>query len=225
MKEVKQFQTESKELLNLMINSIYSNNEIFLRELISNASDAIDKYKYASLTSNGKIPLVDPEIRISLDKKRRTITISDTGIGMNKEELVTNLGTIARSGSKDFVSKLKEAKEKQDLDIIGQFGVGFYSAFMVANKIEVRTKAYNEQAYLFASEGEDSYSVEEIDKADTGTEITLYLKKSSKEVDYDSYLEEYQIKNLVKKYSDYIRYPIKIIWDELTTFIFDKDAF
>ena len=211
MKEVKQFQTESKELLNLMINSIYSNNEIFLRELISNASDAIDKYKYASLTSNGKIPLVDPEIRISLDKKRRTITISDTGIGMSKDELVTNLGTIARSGSKDFVSKLKEAKEKQDLDIIGQFGVGFYSAFMVANKIEVRTKAYNEQAYLFASEGEDSYSVEEIDKADTGTEITLYLKKSSKEVDYDSYLEEYQIKNLVKKYSDYIRYPIKMI--------------
>ena len=151
MKEVKQFQTESKELLNLMINSIYSNNEIFLRELISNASDAIDKYKYSSLTSNGKIPLIDPEIRISLDKKKRTITISDTGIGMNKDELITNLGTIARSGSKDFVSKLKEAKDKQDLDIIGQFGVGFYSAFMVANKIEVRTKAFGEQAYLFAS--------------------------------------------------------------------------
>ena len=211
MKEVKQFQTESKELLNLMINSIYSNNEIFLRELISNASDAIDKYKYASLTSNGKIPLVDPEIRISLDKKARTITISDTGIGMSKDELVTNLGTIARSGSKDFAKKIKEAKEKQDLDIIGQFGVGFYSAFMVANKIEVRTKAYNEQAYLFASEGEDSYSIEEISKEDTGTEITLYLKKSTKEVDFDSYLEEYQIKSLVKKYSDYIRYPIKMI--------------
>ena len=211
MKEVKQFQTESKELLNLMINSIYSNNEIFLRELISNASDAIDKYKYASLTSNGKIPLVDPEIRISLDKKNRTITISDTGIGMNKDELINNLGTIARSGSKDFVNKIKEAKEKQDLDIIGQFGVGFYSAFMVANKIEVRTKAYNEQAYLFASEGEDSYSIEEISKDNNGTEITLYLKKSSKEVDYDSYLEEYQIKSLVKKYSDYIRYPIKMI--------------
>jgi len=211
MKEVKQFQTESKELLNLMINSIYSNNEIFLRELISNASDAIDKYKYASLTSDGKIPLVDPEIRISLDKKNRTITISDNGIGMNKDELINNLGTIARSGSKDFVNKIKEAKEKQDLDIIGQFGVGFYSAFMVANKIEVRTKAYNEQAYLFASEGEDSYSIEEISKDSNGTEITLYLKKSSKEVDYDSYLEEYQIKSLVKKYSDYIRYPIKMI--------------
>ena len=211
MKEVKQFQTESKELLNLMINSIYSNNEIFLRELISNASDAIDKYKYASLTSDGKIPLVDPEIRISLDKKNRTITISDNGIGMTKDELINNLGTIARSGSKDFVNKIKEAKEKQDLDIIGQFGVGFYSAFMVANKIEVRTKAYNEQAYLFASEGEDSYSIEEISKDTNGTEITLYLKKSSKEVDYDSYLEEYQIKSLVKKYSDYIRYPIKMI--------------
>ena len=211
MKEVKQFQTESKELLNLMINSIYSNNEIFLRELISNASDAIDKYKYASLTSDGKIPLVDPEIRISLDKKNRTITISDNGIGMTKDELINNLGTIARSGSKDFVNKIKEAKEKQDLDIIGQFGVGFYSAFMVANKIEVRTKAYNEQAYLFASEGEDSYSIEEISKDNNGTEITLYLKKSSKEVDYDSYLEEYQIKSLVKKYSDYIRYPIKMI--------------
>ena len=117
MKEVKQFQTESKELLNLMINSIYSNNEIFLRELISNASDAIDKYKYASLTSNGKMPIVEHEIRITPNKKARTITISDTGIGMNKDELVTNLGTIARSGSKDFVSKLKEAKEKQ-VDVV-----------------------------------------------------------------------------------------------------------
>ena len=211
MKEVKQFQTESKELLNLMINSIYSNNEIYLRELISNASDAIDKYKYASLTSNGKMPLVDHEIRITPDKKARTITISDTGIGMNKDELINNLGTIARSGSKDFAKKIKEAKEKQDLDIIGQFGVGFYSAFMVANKIEVRTKAFNEQAYLFASEGEDSYSIEEISKDNVGTEITLFLKKSTIEVDFDSYLEEYQIKSLVKKYSDYIRYPIKMI--------------
>ena len=211
MKEVKQFQTESKELLNLMINSIYSNNEIFLRELISNASDAIDKYKYLSLTSNGEVPIRDYEIRISLDKKARTVTISDNGIGMSKDDLINNLGTIARSGSKDFASKIKEAKEKQDLDIIGQFGVGFYSAFMVANKIEVRTKAYNEQAYLFVSDGEDSYSIEEIEKPDNGTEITLYLKASSKEVDYDGYLEEYKIKDLVKKYSDYIRYPIKMI--------------
>ena len=210
-KEVKQFQTESRELLNLMINSIYSNSEIFLRELISNASDAIDKYRYLALTSNGEVPLREYEIRLSLDKKKRTITISDNGIGMNKEDIINNLGTIARSGSKDFASKIKEAKEKQDLDIIGQFGVGFYSAFMVANKIEVRTKAHNEPAYLFSSDGEDSYSIEEIEKNEGGTEITLFLKKSTKEIDYDSYLEEYKIKELVKKYSDYIRYPIKMI--------------
>ena len=211
MKEIKKFETESKELLNLMINSIYSNNEIFLRELISNASDAIDKYKYLSLTSKGKVPLLDHDIHISLDKKNRTITISDNGIGMSKEDLVNNLGTIARSGSKDFMSKVKEAKEKGDLDIIGQFGVGFYSAFMVASKIDVLTKTYDGQAYLFSSEGEDSYSIEEANKEEVGTTITLYLKKSSKEVDYDKYLEEYQIKDLVKRYSDYIRYPIKMM--------------
>ena len=210
-KEVKQFQTESRELLNLMINSIYSNHEIFLRELISNASDAIDKYRYLALTSNGEVPVRDHEIRISTDKKKRTITISDNGIGMNKEDIINNLGTIAKSGSKDFAKRIKEAKEKQDLDIIGQFGVGFYSAFMVASKIEVRTKAHNEKAYLFTSEGEDSYSIEEIEKEDGGTEITLFLKKSSKEVDYDAYLEEYRIKELIKKYSDYIRYPIRMI--------------
>ena len=192
MKEIKKFETESKELLNLMINSIYSNNEIFLRELISNASDAIDKYKYLSLTSKGKVPLLDHDIHISLDKKNRTITISDNGIGMSKEDLVNNLGTIARSGSKDFMNKVKEAKEKKDLDIIGQFGVGFYSAFMVASKIDVLTKTYDGQAYLFSSEGEDSYSIEDANKEETGTSITLYLKKSSKEVDYDKYLEEYQ---------------------------------
>ena len=211
MKEIKKFETESKELLNLMINSIYSNNEIFLRELISNASDAIDKYKYLSLTSKGKVPLLDHDIHIALDKKKRTITISDNGIGMSKEDLVNNLGTIARSGSKDFMSKVKEAKEKGDLDIIGQFGVGFYSAFMVASKIDVLTKTYDGQAYLFSSEGEDSYSIEEANKEEVGTTITLYLKKSSKEVDYDKYLEEYQIKDLVKRYSDYIRYPIKMM--------------
>ena len=211
MKEVKKFETESKELLNLMINSIYSNNEIFLRELISNASDAIDKYKYLSLTSKGKVPLLDHDIHIALDKKKKTITISDNGIGMNKEDLMNNLGTIARSGSKDFMSKVKEAKEKNNIDIIGQFGVGFYSAFMVAKKIDVLTKTYDGQAYLFSSEGEDSYSIEEAQKDEVGTTITLYLKKSSDEVDYDKYLEEYQIKDLVKRYSDYIRYPIKMV--------------
>ena len=210
MKEIKKFETESKELLNLMINSIYSNNEIFLRELISNASDAIDKYKYLSLTSKGEVPLLDHEIKIALDKKNRTITISDNGIGMSKEDLMNNLGTIARSGSKDFMSKVKEAKEKGDLDIIGQFGVGFYSAFMVAKKIDVLTKTNNGQAYLFSSEGEDSYSIEEAEKESVGTTITLYLKKSTDEINYDKYLEEYEIKDLVKRYSDYIRYPIKM---------------
>ncbi len=211
MKEIKKFETESKELLNLMINSIYSNNEIFLRELISNASDAIDKYRYLSLTSQGQVPLLEHSISISLDKKNRTITISDNGIGMSKDDLINNLGTIARSGSKDFMNKIKEAKEKKDLDIIGQFGVGFYSAFMVASKIDVLTKTYDGQAYLFSSDGEDSYSIEEADKKDNGTSITLYLKKSSKEIDYDKYLEEYEIKDLVKRYSDYIRYPIKMM--------------
>ena len=211
MKEIKKFETESKELLNLMINSIYSNNEIFLRELISNASDAIDKYKYLSLTSKGKIPLLDHEIHIDIDKKKRTISISDNGIGMSKEDLVSNLGTIARSGSKDFMSKVKEAKEKGDLDIIGQFGVGFYSAFMVAKKIDVLTKTNDGPAYLFSSEGEDSYSIEEAEKEGVGTTITLYLKKSSGEVNYDKYLEEYEIKQLVSRYSDYIRYPIKMV--------------
>jgi len=208
MKEVKEFQTESKELLSLMINSIYSNNEIFLRELLSNASDAIDKYKYAALTSGGKMPVVDPQIRIERDEKARTVTIIDNGIGMNKEDLINCLGTIAKSGSKDFVSKIKEAKEKQDLNIIGQFGVGFYSAFMVANKIVVETKKFDEQAYRFVSDGEETYSIEEIDKPDVGTSITIFLKKSTKEVDFDEYFKEFRIKDLVKKYSDYIRYPI-----------------
>ena len=210
MKEIKEFQTESKELLSLMINSIYSNKEIFLRELISNASDAIDKYRYISLTSKGKVPLVDGEIRISLNPKKRTITISDNGIGMSKEDLINNLGTIAKSGSKDFVSKLKEAKEKKDLNIIGQFGVGFYSAFMVASKVEVLTKTIDSDAYLFASNGEESFTIEEANKEEVGTSITIYLRKSTKEVNYDDYVNEYQIKQLVKKYSDYVRYPIKM---------------
>ena len=223
MKETKEFQTESKELLNLMINSIYSNNEIFLRELISNASDAIDKYRYQALNSKGEMPLNDFEINLSVDKKKRTITIKDNGIGMSKEDLINNLGTIAKSGSKDFASKLKEAKEKQDLNIIGQFGVGFYSAFMVASKIEVLTKTYNGQGYLFTSDGQESYTIEEKEKEGNGTEITIYLKKPSKEVDYDSYLEQYKIKNLVKKYSDYIRYPIKMMVTKSEQ-VLDKDG-
>ena len=205
------FQTESKELLNLMINSIYSNKEIFLRELISNASDAIDKYKYLALTSDGKIPLKDGEIWLKVDEKNRTIEISDNGIGMTKEELINNLGTIAKSGSKDFMSKLKKAKEKKDINIIGQFGVGFYSAFMVADKIEVLTKSNNDNAYKFTSDGKDSYTIEDATKDDIGTTITLYLKKDTDEEKYSDFTSEWQVENLVKKYSDYVRYPIKMM--------------
>ena len=210
MKETKKFETESKQLLSLMINSIYSNNEIFLRELISNASDAIDKYRYLSLTDGEHYPLREHNIFINVDKKNRSITISDNGIGMSKEDLINNLGTIARSGSKDFLKKLEENKEKDNVDIIGQFGVGFYSVFMVANKIEVVSKKENEDAYKFSSDGEESYTIEEADKAEGGTSITLYLKKDEKEVNYSKYLEEYEIRNLIKKYSDYIRYPIQM---------------
>ena len=206
MKETKKFETESKQLLSLMINSIYSNNEIFLRELISNASDAIDKYRYLSLTDSEHHPLRNHEIYISLDKKKKTISISDNGIGMDKKDLEANLGTIAKSGSKEFIKKLKENKD--DINIIGQFGVGFYSAFMVANKIEVLTKKEGGNAYLFTSNGEDSYTIEDAEKAEGGTTITIYLKKNKDEVEYDKYLEEYEIRSLVKKYSDYIRYPI-----------------
>ncbi|MCH5171616.1 MAG: molecular chaperone HtpG [Erysipelotrichales bacterium] len=211
MKETKEFQTESKEILSLMINSIYSNNEIFLRELISNASDAIDKYKFNALKSDGKLPIIDHEIRLSVDKNTRTLTISDNGIGMTKNDLINNLGTIAKSGSKAFVKKLKEATDKNDFNIIGQFGVGFYSAFMVADKVEVLTKTANGKAFLFTSDGKDSYTIEDAKKEETGTNITIYLKKTTNEINYDKYLEEYTLKGIVKKYSDYIRYPIKML--------------
>jgi len=210
MKETKEFQTESKQLLNLMINSIYTNKEIFLRELISNASDAIDKYKYLQLTSEGKIPDKSYEIWIKLDENERSITITDNGIGMSKEDLIKNLGTIAKSGSKDFISKIKDIKDKENLNIIGQFGVGFYSAFMVANKVEVLTKGINHKAYLFSSDGVKEYSIEDAKKDDTGTEIKIYLKEDKEEENYSNFLKSYNIEDLVKKYSDYIRYPIKM---------------
>ena len=210
MKETKEFQTESKELLNLMVNSIYSNNEIFLRELISNASDAIDKYKFTALKSEGKLEQRDYQIFISCDKDAHTLTIKDNGIGMSKEDLENNLGTIARSGSKDFVAKFKEAKESENMNIIGQFGVGFYSAFMVASKIEVLTKKANEQAYLFTSDGVDTYTIEDAESSEEGTSITLYLKEDTEDEKYSRFLEQYEIQDLVRKYSDYIRYHIKM---------------
>jgi molecular chaperone HtpG len=212
MKETKEFATESKELLSLMINSIYTNKDIFLRELISNASDAIDKYRYFSLQNNPKYPPLTHEITLAINKANRSISVSDNGIGMDKDEVISNLGTIAKSGSKDFAKKFKEAKEKQDLSIIGQFGVGFYSAFMVADHVEVLTKKPEaDSAYLFISDGVKDYSVEEAKKDTNGTTVTVYLKKNEKDgEDYDKYLESYTIEDLVKKYSDYIRYPIKM---------------
>ena len=211
MAETREFQAESKELLQLMINSIYSNKEIFLRELISNASDAIDKYKYLELTSEGKFPGKNYEIWIEPNKTERTLTITDNGIGMSKDELIQNLGTIAHSGSKEFLNKIKEAKEKNDLDIIGQFGVGFYSAFMVADNIEVHTKSVNENSgYVFTSNGESTYSIDEEDIKDSGTRIVLHLRKNEDDENYDKYLENYEIESLVKRYSDFVRYPIKM---------------
>ncbi len=206
----KQFKAESKKLLDMMINSIYTNREIFLRELISNASDAIDKLYFKSLTDSS-VPLSkdDFEIFLSTDKDARTITISDNGIGMTQSELENNLGTIARSGSMDFKDEA-EAKDN-DIEVIGQFGVGFYSSFMVSKRVEVVSKAYGEeQAYKWVSTGADGYTIEECEKEDAGTEITLYLKDDTENENYSDFLEEYTISELVKKYSDYIRYPIKM---------------
>ena len=210
--ELKEFETESKELLNLMINSIYSNKEIFLRELISNASDALDKYKYLALTSNDKIPSKDEYfIKIDLDKENKCISISDNGVGMTHDELIKNLGTIAKSGSKEFINKLKENKDQNNFDIIGQFGVGFYSAFMVAKKVEVLTKSINDESgYIFSSEGSSTYSIDKCDLKDSGTTVKVYLKDDTKDTKFSEYLDEYEIKSLVKKYSDYVRYPIKL---------------
>ena len=206
----KQFKAESKRLLEMMINSIYTHKEIFLRELISNASDAMDKLYFKSMQENLGLTRENFEINISADKEKRTITISDNGIGMDKEELENNLGVIAQSGSFKFKQENTDT-DKEEVDVIGQFGVGFYSAFMVAKKVTVLTKKYGEEtAYLWESEGVDGYSITEAEKQDCGSEITLYLKDNSEEEDYDDFLAEYKIKSLVKRYSDYIRYPIKM---------------
>lgn len=205
--EKKQFKTESKRLLDLMINSIYTNREIFLRELISNASDALDKRHYLSITDDSqRLEKDELKIELSIDKENRTLTITDTGIGMTQEELENNLGTIAHSGSLEFKKKLEEAS---DIDIIGQFGVGFYSAFMVAKQITVNSKSCHcDQAYRWESTGEDGYIITLSDKFTNGTEIILTLKDNTENENYDEYLETYTLKKLIKKYSDYVRYPI-----------------
>ena len=205
-KEEKIFKAETKELLNLMIHSIYTNKEIFLRELISNANDAIDKLKFKSLTDTDILKGDDKfKINISVDKENRTLTITDNGIGMTYEEVDDNIGTIAKSGSKLFKEQLEEAK-KGDIDIIGQFGVGFYSGFIVADKITLETKSpYSENGVKWISSGDGNYEIEEISKQDRGTKITLHLKDGD---EYNEFLEDWKIKELVKKYSNYIRYEI-----------------
>ncbi|NGZ75783.1 molecular chaperone HtpG [Saccharibacillus alkalitolerans] len=207
--EKKQFQAESKRLLEMMINSIYTQKEIFLRELISNSSDAIDKIYYRALTDDNLT--FDPAnyyIKVSVDKDNRTLTLTDTGIGMTREELENNLGVIAKSGSLAF-KKDNEAKDGHD--IIGQFGVGFYSAFMVADRVTVTSRALGEElAYRWESDGADGYIVEPADKAEIGTQIVLHIKNNTEEESYDEFLEEYRLRSIIKKYSDFIRYPIKM---------------
>lgn len=206
----KQFKAESKKLLDMMINSIYTHKEIFLRELISNASDAIDKLYFKSLTDDSvKLAREDFKIHIDLDKENRTIKISDNGIGMTGEELENNLGTIAKSGSFNFKKENADNEKTDDISVIGQFGVGFYSSFMVADKVEVISKAFGENvAHKWVSTGADGYTIEECEKENAGSEITLYVKEDTENEDYSKYLEQYTIDELVKKYSDYIRYPI-----------------
>ena len=206
----REFKSESKRLLDLMINSIYTNKDIFLRELISNASDAIDKLYYKSLTDESiKVNKDDLEININFDKDLRTITVSDNGCGMTESDLENNLGTIAKSGSLAF-KQMNELKDK-NIDIIGQFGLGFYSAFMVADEITVISKSYDsEDAYRWNSKGLDGYTLEKCDKNSTGTDIILHIKDNTEDDNYDDYLTEFKLKDLIKKYSDYIRYPIKM---------------
>ena len=205
----KQFKTESKKLMDLMINSIYTNKEIFLRELISNASDAIDKLYFKSLTdSSVGLSKDDFEILVTLDKDARTIKVSDNGIGMTRDELENNLGTIAKSGSLDFKT---ENSLDDKVDIIGQFGVGFYSAFMVSSKVTVISRAFgSDEAWVWESSGADGYTIKETQKDSAGTEITMILKDDTDDENYGEFLEEYRISSIIKKYSDYVRYPIKM---------------
>lgn len=206
----KQFKAESKRLLDMMINSIYTHKEIFLRELISNASDAIDKLYFRSLTDDSvKLKKKDLFIRLAADKENRTLTVRDNGIGMTKEELEKNLGTIAKSGSLDFKN---ENETGGKVDVIGQFGVGFYSAFMVASRVTVRSRAFGAQeAWQWESTGAEGYTIEPCDKEDVGTEVILVVKENEGEEHYDEFLDDWRLAGIVKKYSDYIRYPIKML--------------
>jgi molecular chaperone HtpG len=203
----KQFKAESKKLLDMMINSIYTHKEIFLRELISNASDAMDKLYYHSLTNNIEgLSRSDFAIKISADKENRILKVSDNGCGMTQEELESNLGIIAKSGSLEFKN---ENEKHEDVEIIGQFGVGFYSAFMVSDKVTVESKAFgSDEAFRWTSRGAEGYTIEPCEKADYGTVITLHIKESTQDEKYEEFLETYRITEIVKKYSDYIRYPI-----------------
>lgn len=209
MMEKHEFKSESKRLLDLMINSIYTNKDIFLRELISNASDALDKLYYRSLTDEKvKVSKEELEIHLEFDKEKRTITIKDNGCGMTKEELENNLGTIAKSGSLAFKENMSS---EEKVNIIGQFGVGFYSAFMVADRISVTSKSVDEdKSYIWESEGIDGYTISDAKKKKNGCEIVLHIKEDSEEENYSKYLDEYELKKLVKKYSDYISFPIKM---------------
>ncbi len=206
----KQFKTESKRMLDLMINSIYTNREIFLRELISNASDAIDKLYFRSLTDDSvQLKHDDFHIDVKIDKDNRLLTVSDNGIGMTEEELDKNLGTIAKSGSRQFSAE--NETDGQDVDIIGQFGVGFYAAFMVADRVEVVSRAFGaDKAYRWQSSGADGYTITEAQKDDVGTDVILHIKENTPEAEYDEFLDTYTISSLVKKYSDYIRFPIQM---------------
>lgn len=203
-----EFKAEAQKVMDLMINSIYTNKEIFLRELISNASDALDKLYYKDLKSDSETNKDDYYIQIIPDRENRTLTIKDTGIGMDENELVENLGTIAKSGTDSF----KKSVENSDIkDLIGQFGVGFYSAFMVADKVIVKTKKYgSDTGYIWESENADGFEISETDQEDNGTAITLFLKENTEDENFDEYLDQFKIKNLVNKYSNYIRYPIKM---------------
>ncbi len=206
----KQFKAESKRLLDLMINSIYTHKEIFLRELISNASDAEDKLAYKSLTDD-QVPVDRSQLKITIvpDKEKRTLTISDNGVGMTKEELENNLGTIAHSGSLQFKQEMDQEHKGEDIDVIGQFGVGFYSAFMVADAVTVISKAYgSDEAFMWQSDGADGYTITPCEKDAPGSDIIMHIKPNADEENYDQYLETYKLQELIKKYSDYIRYPI-----------------